>query len=410
MATPFLFKTLFIIALLSGYGGFPLKSSSVHDELAPEIAPADIHISLRDTPDLEKAFIDSSPAHRIGTVPVGKLGVDGGNADMIVKLAQEIATKKYGRYDSLLIAHKGKLLFESYYWRGRINLPHGQASATKAYLSLAIGRAIQLGYLTMEDLDKPVVSFLKDLDPSKFVEGAQSITLHKAMTMSSGLRMSWEKRDELREQYPNKFKGQGQVQAYLKHSPPITPQTQTFDYKFTDPSMVMQVLHAVVPGSAKDFIKTELLDQLGITTYGWETDFSGLPTGNFGARMTSRDMIKWGTFVMNKGKWKGEQLIPESFIAKSTHKLIQPNQDIFFVAENVINPGYGYYWWQADLKVGNKSYLSRSAQGGGGQYIILVDELDLIVVATGHLLAKDPDREVTTLQLVAERILPAFIQ
>ena len=56
------------------------------------------------------------------------------------------------------------------------------------------------------------------------------------------------------------------------------------------------------------------------------------------------------------------------------------------------------------MKAGEKSYFSRSAQGGFGQFIILIDELDLIVVATAH------QREVSTLQLTAERILPAFVQ
>jgi len=403
------FKVFICVALLSGLFSFSAMGREGSDELAPEIPTSDLQISLGKTPVLDKAFMDASPAERKGTVPVGRLGVDGGNKDMIVKLATEIAETTYGRYDSLLIAHKGKLLFESYYQRGRINLSHGQASATKAYLNLAIGRAIQLGHLTMSDLDKPLISFFKDLDTSKMVAGAEKITLHNAMTMSSGIKIDREKWDEWVKSNPDSFKGSGQVQAFLKHSEPITSQSQIFEYKPFDPWLVIQVLDAVVPGSAKDFIKNELLNKLGITNYGWATGISGLPEGPYGSRMTSRDMIKWGTLVMNQGKWKGEQLISEAFISKATHKVAEPD-DVFFLAENVTNPGYGYYWWQADLKVGDKTYFSTSAQGGGGQYIILIEELDLIVVATGHYLAEDPDRPMTALQLTAERILPAFIK
>ncbi len=80
-------------------------------------------------------------------------------------------------------------------------------------------------------------------------------------------------------------------------------------------------------------------------------------------------------------------------------------EDIFFIGGSVANAGYGYYWWQADMETENKRYFSTSAQGGAGQYIIVLKELDLIVVATAH------ERDVrTTMQITADRILPAFIE
>ena len=394
-----LILVLFLDTLLISGSSFAQQSVS----FAPEATAAEVKLSFRDIPDLKEAFIDAAPRDRKDDIPVGELGVDGGNKAMILALAQEIADNKHGNFDSFLIAHKGKLLFESYYSRGRINLPHPQASATKAYTSLALGRAIQLGYLTMADLDKPLVSFLKDLDATKFVEGVEKITLHKALTMRSGIRISKEQREAL-EKNPDQIKGQGQVQAYLEHSAPITSASQSFKYKF-DPMLVMQVIEAIVPGSAKDFIKNELLDKMGITNYDWQTDVSGLPRSGSRSSMTSRDMIKWGILAMNKGKWNGDQLIPEAFVNKAIHRIVRHSDDENFTDKgNVSNIGYGYFWWQADMKAGNKNYFSTSAQGGSGQTIILIDELDLIVVTTVHRL------EISVLQMTAERILPAFIK
>ena len=162
-------KSLIAIALISSLSITGATGAEKGDSLAPEVTAEEAALSFRDIPYLDKAFIDPTPATREDAIVVGELGVDGGDKDMIVELAQEIADGKYGRLDSLLIAHKGKLLFESYYLRGRINAPHPQASTTKAYTNLAIGRAIQLGYLTMADLDKPLISFLNDLDPTKLV-------------------------------------------------------------------------------------------------------------------------------------------------------------------------------------------------------------------------------------------------
>jgi CubicO group peptidase (beta-lactamase class C family) len=371
---------------------------------APEATAAEATLSFWDIPVLDEAFIDAAPTDRKDGIPVGKLGIDGGNKAMVLKLAQEIADNKHGIFDSFLIAHQGILLFESYYARGRINLPHPQVSATKACTSLLLGRAIQLGYLTMADLDKPLISFLKDLDPTKFVEGVEKITLHHAMTMRSGIRISKQQKDGF-EKNPAQLKGQGQVQALLENSAPITTKSQSFLYQ-GDPMLVMQVIDAVVPGTAKDFIKNELLGKMGITDYSWLTDVSGLPAAGWESSITSRAMIKLGKLVMNKGKWNGEQLIPEAFIAKATSRILYTgDDDVYGGGKDVSNQGYGYYWWSADLKYGNKSYFSASAQGGGGQYIIVIEELDLIVVVTAH-----NNNDNSTLQITAERILPAFIK
>jgi len=369
---------------------------------APEANDTEAALSFRDIPDLKEAFIDAAPIDRKDGISVGKLGTNGGNKAMILKLAQEIADSRYGNFDSYLIAYKGKLIFESYFSRGRINLPHPQASATKAYTSLALGRAIQLGYLSMADLHKPLISFLKDLNPTKFVEGVEKITLHKALTMRSGIRISEEQREEFKKK-PSQLRGQGQVQIYLEHSAPITSASQRFKYQF-DPMLVMQVIEAVVPGTAKDFIKKELLDKMGITNYEWGTEISGLPKSGSGTSMTSRDMVKWGTLAINKGKWNDEQLVPAAFITKSTSKIVDQSDEYDDIANGVSGTAYGYFWWQADLSAGGKSYLSKAARGGSGQNIIVIEALDLVVVTTTHR----PVDDVTS--VTATGVLPAFIE
>jgi CubicO group peptidase (beta-lactamase class C family) len=372
--------------------------------IATEWPVDDNDLKFWDVPKLEKAFIETAPTDRNDRLMVGNLGIDGGDKDMIVKLAQEIAAGQLDEIDSLLIAHKGKLVFESYYSWGRANLTHPQASATKTYTGLALGRAIQLGYLTIADLKKPVVSFLKELDPTKFVEDAEKITLHHALTRRTGIRINEEQRKEF-EKKPDQLKGQRMVQTILEQSQPITSENlNSFSYGAYSVDLVMQVIDAVVPGAAEEFIKTELLGKMGITTYRWLSGPSGLPAAGWKSSITSRAMVKLGTLAINKGKWNGEQLIPEAFIAKATNKVI-PTGDykIYGGGKDISNQGYGYLWWTADMKVGDKIYHSVSAQGGGGQFIILIEKLDLVVVVTSH------ERHPSTLQITAEKILPAFV-
>lgn len=360
-------------------------------------------VSIRDVPRLETAFIDTAPRSGADGIATGKLGIDGGDKDAIVALAQEIADGQHGKINSLLIAHKGKLVFESYYRLGRANLSTPQASATKTYTSLLLGRAIQLGHLTMADLDKPLISLLEGLDPEQFVDGAEQVTLRHALTMRSGVRISDEQAAHF-ENNPNETPGRALVQAIFEKSEPITAENlSTFSYGNFSDTLVMQVVDAVVPGTAKAFIKDELLGKLGITTYGWLPDLGGLPAGGWKSSFTPRNMMKFGTLAMNKGQWNGEQIIPQAFMDEAMSRIITlGDDDIYGGGKNVSNAGYGYFWWNADLKSGDQTYYGPSVQGGGGQFIIPIDALDLIVVFTGY------EREPKNLQITAERILPAF--
>lgn len=385
-------KYLLTIALLINVNAFA-GEKSVISAVAPE---SEINMSFWDLPLLKEAFVNTSPELKSDGLSVGTLGKDGGNEAQILALAKEIADDKHGNYDSLLISQNGKLLFESYYKRGRSNLPHIQFSTTKAYTALALGRAMQLGYLSMDDLDKPLIGFLKGLDSTKFVKGIENITLHKALTMSSGLRFNTEQMTEFG-QNPDKYKGIAQIQAFFENTQPITVAEQTYKYQGPDPIMIMQVIDTVVPGGAKDFIQKEILEKLEINNYTWRDDKSGLPVAYSGASMMSRDMVKFGELVINDGEWEGEQLLPKPYLIKATSAVTQTKE-----SWQPKSFSYGYLWYQTDLTVKGKSYDVNVAWGAGGNRIIIVKKLGLVAVITGH------DQEDKIFPQVSKFILPAF--
>jgi CubicO group peptidase (beta-lactamase class C family) len=385
-------------ALLLGLAVATGQEAAESNGLAPEVTDLnakDISYGKeKKIPYLNQPFIDTAPNDLADGILVGELGRDGGNKEMILRFAQEVAAGTHGDIDSVLLFHKGKLLFESYYRRGRLNYPHYQMSIAKSITAMAIGRAIQLGHLSTADLDRPVVSFLKDIDRTKLALGAADIRLSEAMNMRSGVRLGKEKAKELMKQR-NRLRGQGQVQMYLQHSAPITEESKAFKYQASDPTMTMQVLEAVVPGSARDFIKAEVFGRMGITNYAWQNDVSGLPKAAAGCCLRSRDMLKWGMLIMNGGRWNGQQLIPEAFIERATGRIHTNKQ----------KASYGYFWWRADMQVGDKAYDCKSGRGANGQYILMLPELELIVVFTAHTKGMGK-----TLKTTPERILPAFIR
>jgi CubicO group peptidase (beta-lactamase class C family) len=345
--------------------------------LAPEIVDLsneDISFSKeKNLVDLKTPFIDVGPEDMADGIEVGELGLDSGNKSLVLSLAREIDAGLHGEIDSLLIHHDGRLIFESYYRRGRVNYPHYQMSITKSYTALALGRAIGLGYLKISDLDRPILDFLEEIDRTKITQGCDTITLRDALNMHSGIRVSQDRVAELRRGRSD-LAGQGQIQAYFANTLPVTKSSKQYKYQSSDPSMVMQVIESVVPGSAEAFIREELLKPLGITNYGWQEDVSRLPKSAAGSSIRSRDMIKLGLLVQSRGVWDGEQLIPSEFIDLATSKIYK----------NPENTCYGFFWWQHQVEVAGEVYGIKTARGAGGQYIMLIDSADLVIAITAH--------------------------
>ena len=354
--------------------------------LAPEVTDLNaVDISFQKEKEIQylhKPFISTKPRDKKDLLPVGELGKDGGKKESILKFVRKLAepsdSPKHGKTDSLLIAHQGKLIFESYFRRGRANYPHYQMSITKSYTAYAIGRAIQLGYLSMDDLHKPVVSFLKKIKPDKLARGADKITLDQAMQMRSGIRLPKKKIGEII-QRPSLLLGQGQARAYLQFSkdlPVLSDSSlQPFKYQSSDTVLTMQVLEAVVPGTAEAFIREQLLKPMHISNYGWQEDLSGFPKAAAGSSLLSRDMIKMGLLTLNQGKWRGQQHLPSAFVKKATTPLL---------FNGTTDTNYGYFWWHQVRKVKDKKYPCIQGRGAGGQFIFVFPTLDLVASVTAH--------------------------
>ncbi|MGI9474779.1 MAG: serine hydrolase [Rubripirellula sp.] len=366
------------------------------DGLAPEVtdlSSEDVSFAKeQNLPDLKRPFLDAAPEDMADGLEVGELGSDSGNKTAILAFAREIAAGQHGEVDSLLIHHDGRLIFESYYRRGRANYPHYQMSITKSYTALALGRAIQLGHLKMSDLDRPVLDFLDEIDQSKLAAGCDSITLNDALNMHSGIRVDKEKVATLRKS-TGRLKGRGQIQAYFENTTPVTKDSKQYKYQSSDPSMVMQVLETAVPGTAREFITRELLKPLGISNFGWQDDVSGLPKSAAGSSMRSRDMIKFGLLVQSGGQWDGEQMLPLDFVQKATSR----------IHTNPQGTSYGFFWWRSDVNVDGKTYDLKSGRGAGGQFVMMIDELNLIIAITSHNKGMGK-----MLETAPQRIIPAI--
>ena len=85
--------------------------------------------------------------------------------------------------------------------------------------------------------------------------------------------------------------------------------------------------------------------------------------------LTPRQMLAFGEVYLNRGRSGETQVVPERWVEQS------------FVPRGRSNYSeqlYGYGWWMREL-AGQQAYY---AWGFGGQYIVIVPSLDLVVVST----------------------------
>lgn len=114
-------------------------------------------------------------------------------------------------------------------------------------------------------------------------------------------------------------------------------------------------------------------------------------------RMRPRDMAKIGQLVLDQGVWNGQPIVDKSWLEESTKKHILTLLPSWH--------DYGYYWWGRSYRYRGKEYKAISALGSGGQNIIIIKDLNLVVVRT----ASNFDRGSSMTYLMERFILPAFI-
>ena len=102
--------------------------------------------------------------------------------------------------------------------------------------------------------------------------------------------------------------------------------------------------------------------------------------------------------MLQKGKWNGEQLLSEEWIAEATSTKImqQPNASEETKAKSDWVQGYCYQMWRC-------RHNAFRADGANGQFIVVIPEKNAVVAITAHL--GDMQSE---LNVVWEKILPAL--
>jgi CubicO group peptidase (beta-lactamase class C family) len=302
----------------------------------------------------------------------------------------------FSKLQSLVVARNGVIIKEQYFGTGGANTPSDVRSVTKSVTSLLIGIAIDKGFL--QSVDQPIGQFIKPLVDTLSADKA-AITIRDLLTMSSGF--TWNELDNVNEYNYWFYSAPNQVQ-YLINRALVAKPGQVFDYNSAAVHLLSVILTRATNMKTKDFAQKYLFDSLGSIIGSWETDDQGYNNGAAGLSITPHDMIKIGQLILNGGSYNGKRIVSPEWIEQTIRFHITTNNAQTF------GPGYGYCWWIGENIKGNYAF----ANGYGGQFIVVVPGLNLIVTSTnvwGGLNTATADNDwYQTISLIMNNIIPAF--
>ncbi|HSR32422.1 MAG TPA: hypothetical protein VLY63_17820 [Anaerolineae bacterium] len=132
----------------------------------------------------------------------------------------------------------------------------------------------------------------------------------------------------------------------------------------------------------KSYGQEHLFSPIGAEVGDWIQDVDGYYQGGGEIRFTARDMAKFGLLYVNDGEYEGNQIISADWVRDSLERYSEninsggPSSGR--MARYFRDLGYGYLWWSARIGDHHVNY----AAGHGGQLIVLLDEPDMVIVAT----------------------------
>ncbi|HOP03598.1 MAG TPA: serine hydrolase [Tenuifilaceae bacterium] len=268
----------------------------------------------------------------------------------------QIINKDYGIIFSLLISHKNQLIVEEYFYDHDVNTLENQSSATKSIVALLTMAAIDDHYIN--GLDDNINTYL-DFNPS------QAITIQNLLSMKAGMKLdeeeAWRYSDD-------------RLSTLLNREIISKPGT-VLSYDNGIPNILNAIIFNATSKQADRYAADRIFKKIGITEYNWEIDKqNGFPDGSGTLQLSSRDMLKIGLLVLNKGKWDGKTVVEEESIKKLSERHTWIDE---------YKMGYGLLWWIKEIEVNNKQYEVIYASGSGGRFIIVIPELQIAAVLTG---------------------------
>lgn len=285
---------------------------------------------------------------------------------------------------SVLVVRHGALVYERYLNGASRSTSSNVHSASKIVIGAALAVAVREGRIPSLD------ARVSDLLPEYFAgasEEKKSITVRHLMTMSSGLAWTEDETEYRLERTSN------WVEGILAQPLVATPGT-TFEYSTGNTHVLSAILQRATGMNTCAFVHQRLFTPMNVTAEHWGRDPQGVSSGGYNVYLTPREMAKIGVLLLNGGTWKGQSLVPEWFVAEAQ----QPR----FAVDSTYS--FGELLWLRTVS-GHRVFV---AWGWGGQFIYVIPDDDIVLVATENTTDGHDNTELDLGPFIRDSLLPAL--
>ena len=277
----------------------------------------------------------------------------------------------YFKSDGLIVLHNGDLLYENYWQGNSKDQPHISWSMAKSFLSALIGIAYHDGLI--ENLNDPITKYLKDFIGT----GYENVPIKDILQMSSGVVFNEDYGDPNSD--INKFAravAEGKSMRDFAKTLKNGKVPGTFNhYVSIDTQMLGMLLEEVTGKPLAETLQEKIWTKIGMENNAYYmVDDTGMEWALGGLNATLRDYAKFGLLYLNRGNWKGQQIVPQDWVDAS-HVANEPHLQPGNNSLSSSDWGYGYQWWIPGFP--NTDYL---AAGIYNQYIY-IDPITNVVIA-----------------------------
>jgi CubicO group peptidase (beta-lactamase class C family) len=318
------------------------------------------------------------------SLPVSTPEAEGVSSAGILKFLDAVDQGKNELHSFIILRH-GKIISKGWWNPFGRELKHVMFSVSKSFTSTGVGLAIAENKLKLTD---KVVTFFPQSLPDTLSSYMKAMTVQDLLKMSTGMNTDPLFTARSATDWPKAFMS----------SPVENKPGTVFKYNNMATFMLSAIVQKATGQKLLDFLKPRLFDPLGIKNFTWDETPEGYTFGANGLKIQSEDMAKFGQILLQKGKWNGKQIVPESWVAEATSAQIASDDPNNKTPANLNDwaQGYGYQFWRGR----NTTFR---ADGLGGQFIIVMPEKDAVVVLTAA--ATNTQEEMN---LVWDHLLPAM--
>jgi CubicO group peptidase (beta-lactamase class C family) len=281
---------------------------------------------------------------------------------------------------SILIARHGKLALEEYFYGFAAESTHNMRSAGKTIGPMLVGIARDHGAKVQPSTLLYSV-FARYKPFANWDDRKSKMTVENVMTMTPGL--ACDDNDNNSPGQENTFQSQTQQLDWYKYTLDLPMARDSGGSTAIYCSASLNLTGGVAEEASgkwnADLFYNYVARPLQFGTY----HLNLMPTGEVytggGAEIRPRDQLKLGQVYLSKGIWNGRRIVSAAWVEQSTathSRFARP------VVETDLNHQYGYGWHIHTFAVNGHEYREYAAEGAGGQMIMVLPELDLVVAVS----------------------------